>query len=157
MPFFPRILVHLVGLGDGIGHGRLVQGLLRQALQAMSERQQFGAVQTEFTRQLRRGDSLSDAAQDQHDLGWRFGRSGKHRPREGVEDAAAGTTAVIQHRFPMPTMNGESFVGLTSRTGQPIRMQQVDQFGVTGILVHEVLNGEIHEIVLDRSGEHRIV
>jgi hypothetical protein len=155
MPFFPRILVHLVGLGSVIRQGCLVEGLLGQSLQAMAEFQKSGAFEFEFTGQARRRGSLGDAAQNQHHLRWPLGRTFQGRSGKGVEHPLTGAASIVQNRIPIPTMDVETGPCATLRTAKAGRVQQFNQFGVAGVLVHEVLKREIHEIILDRSNPDR--
>jgi hypothetical protein len=95
MPFFPRILVHFVGFGGRIGQGRLIEGLLGQGLQTVTELHKFGSLQVEFAGQLGSRGSLGDPQQDQHHLGRLLACLRQNRPGEGVEHSPAAATTIV--------------------------------------------------------------
>jgi len=67
-PFFPRILVHLVGLGLVIGQRRVAGGGQGAGLDLMPQSQQVLAADPHLAGELGGGDALGDAAEDQEDL-----------------------------------------------------------------------------------------
>jgi hypothetical protein len=74
----------------------------------------------------------------------------QHRPGIGVEDPAAVPAAIIQDRVTVPAVYAVLFLA-TTRTAQTLRVEQVDQFLVTGIFIHQVQEGEIHEFILEQG------
>src|SRR5262249_30549674 len=62
MPFFPRVLVHLVGLDHGVVQRVAVQADAGALLESVPEGQQLLAIAAQFARHLRRGGPLSDPA-----------------------------------------------------------------------------------------------
>src|SRR3954447_10984930 len=68
-PFFPRVLVHLVGFGSVVRQRLAGRGAQRPGLDLMPQPQQMLAADPDLTRQLRRGDPLGDATEDQEDPG----------------------------------------------------------------------------------------
>jgi hypothetical protein len=63
-PFFPRILVHLVGLDRGVGQRRPIEILEAQLLEAMAEPEQLRAAAIQLASELGGGDALGDASKD---------------------------------------------------------------------------------------------
>src|SRR3954451_3121989 len=68
-PFFPRILVHLVGLDDVIVRRVAVQPDPGAVLEPVPEGQQLLAIAAQLAGHLRRGGALGDPAEDHHELG----------------------------------------------------------------------------------------
>jgi hypothetical protein len=145
MPFFPRILVHFVGLGDIIDQLRLRSLQYSVLLQAMPQLQQHTAVARQLTRQACGRSPLSDTAQDEYDLARSAMRVVKRRFRPGVEDASALKTAVVQHRSAVAAMHSQTPDLSAARARQSMRMQEAAQELVTGRFVHEINNGKIHD------------
>jgi hypothetical protein len=144
-PFFPRILIHLIGLDHAIDQRRAPQARLGVALQLVSQFQQMPATAFELPGQLRRARALRHAAQDQHPFTTRAMRLLQQRSGEGVEDAPASTASIIQHRIARATMHAKSLAFLARRTTQAVRMQGSNQTLVTRSLVHEISNCKIHD------------
>ena len=97
-PFFPRVLEHLVGLDRRVGQRRPVEVPEGELLEAVAEREQFGAAAPQLAGELGGGDALGDAAEDQDQLDRPpLGRL-ECRAGEGVEDAAAGGASIDQDR-----------------------------------------------------------
>jgi hypothetical protein len=65
MPFFPRVLVHLVGLDHPVVQRVAVQPPPRVLLEAVPQLQQVLAVAAQFTGHLGRGLARGDAVEDQ--------------------------------------------------------------------------------------------
>ena len=144
MPFFPRVLVHLVGLDRLIVQRERVGGLQRLALEPVAQLQQMLAVPVQFAGQPGGGLALGDAPEDQQGLGGRPVGLVEGRPGEGVEYSAAGVAAVIQDRGAVPPVYPQAVVGPTARAGQAVGVEDVDELLVAGILVHEPGDGEVH-------------
>jgi hypothetical protein len=68
IPFFPRVLVHLVRFDRLIVQGIAVQADAGALLKPVSEGQQFLAIAAQLACHLRRGGALSDAVQDHQEL-----------------------------------------------------------------------------------------
>jgi hypothetical protein len=62
----------------------------------------------------------------------------------GVEDPAAAGTAIIEDGLPEITMGEESLGGLATRTAQPGGMKAIAEGLRAGILIHEIIDREIH-------------
>ena len=65
-------------------------------------------------------------------------------PGEGVKDPAATAALEIDHGGAMAAVSPQVFPLPTARAPQAIRMQQLDELGVAGILVQRVDQGEVH-------------
>jgi hypothetical protein len=144
MPFFPRILRHLVGLDRAIGQRRPVEALEDQLLEAMAELEQFRAAAAQLAGELGSGDALGNSAEDQDQL---------DRPPlgpledglgEGGGDAAAGGAAVGQDRGAVAAMDLEVVAVAAVGAGQALGMEQADQEFGAGRLVHQLADREVH-------------
>ena len=143
-PFFPRVLIHLVGLNRLVVQRQRVGGLQRLALEPVAEPQQVLAVPLQLAGQPGSGLALGDPPEDQHDfrgppVGLVEGGAG-----EGVEHPAAAVAAVVQDRGAVPPVHPQAVAGLTARAGQAVGMEDGDELLVAGIFVHELGDGEIH-------------
>src|SRR4051794_21997608 len=67
-PFFPRVLIHLIGLGPVVRQRRVVGGGQRTRLDLMPQSQQVLAADPHLAREPRGGDTLRDTAKDREDL-----------------------------------------------------------------------------------------
>jgi hypothetical protein len=65
-------------------------------------------------------------------------------PGEGVEDAAAVAALVIEDRVAMAAVDAEAVGDAATRAGQAAGVQQGDEPVVTGPLVHQVDQREVH-------------
>ena len=102
----------------------------------MPPTEQLGPLATQFPGQLRCRGPLGDATEDQQHVRGAFLRSVQHRPGIGVEDPTAVPAAIIQDRVTIPAVYAVLFVLATTRTAQTLRVEQADQFLVTGIFIH---------------------
>ena len=68
----------------------------------------------------------------------------QRRAGEGVEDAAAGGAAIVEHRGAVAAVDVGMVVGLATRAGQPVGVEQPDELVIAGVLVHEVDDREVH-------------
>src|SRR3954466_341727 len=69
IPFFPRVLVHLIGLGHGVAQRVAIQPDQGVALEAVPQGQELHPIASQLPRQPRRRDPLGEAAEDQEELG----------------------------------------------------------------------------------------
>jgi hypothetical protein len=146
MPFFPRILVHLVGLGVVVRRRRAVGVGQRASLDRMPQPEQMLAADADLTGEFRGGHPLSDAAEDQEDL-----CGGQMGPLPGgvsehVEDPATAFAAVIDDRgVGMVAVDVEAVAGTTPRAGESVGMEKVEELLAASLLIHEVNDREVHE------------
>ena len=108
MPFFPRVLVHLVGLDYPVIQRVAVQPPPRVLLEAVPQLQEMLAVAAQLARHLRRGLALGDAAEDQEDLGGTTMRPLEDGPGPGVEHPAAVAALVLQDRLAVAAMDPQA-------------------------------------------------
>jgi hypothetical protein len=154
MPFFPRILVQLIGLGVVIRQRRAVGFGQRAGLDLMSQAEQVLAADAEFAGELGGGRPLGDAAEDQEDLsgaqmGPLPGCVGEH-----VEDPAAALAAVIDDRsVRAAAVDVESLAGAAAGASEAIGVEQIEELLAATFLVHQVADREVHEV---GSGEMKI-
>ena len=87
MPFFPRVLVHLVRFDHVIVQRVLVQSPPGVLLKSVPQIQEAHAVAVQFAGQLGRRHALGDAAEDGQDLGGTTLGALEDGASEGVEDA----------------------------------------------------------------------
>jgi hypothetical protein len=144
-PFFPRVLVRLIGLDDAILQRAEAAVLEGQALELVAELQQLEPVALQLAGQPGRRRAMGEAAEDQQQLDGPPLRAPQRRAGEGIEDAPAVAAAVLEDRGPVPPVDVEGVMAMTARAGQAIRMQPGDQLVVAGLLVHQLRDREVHE------------
>jgi hypothetical protein len=66
------------------------------------------------------------------------------RPGEGVEDASAVPTSVVQDGFAMPAVDIEPVAGPAPRAGQAAGMEPAEQGPVAGRFIEQIDDGEVH-------------
>lgn len=143
-PLLAGILVHLVNLDDRVSQRVAVQPPLGSVLHEPAQFEQVLAVAPQLAGQLGGGHALGEATKDEHDRGGVAVSARQRGAGEGVEDAATGGAAVVEHGGAMATMDVEVVVGLAVRSGQAVGVEQADELVVAGILVHEVDDREVH-------------
>jgi hypothetical protein len=144
MPFFPRILVGLVGLQDLIVQRHQIAIAKGQVLESVPQVQQLGAVAIQLARQLGGGDALGEAADDQYQLAGPPLEAMQGRVGEGVEDPLAVAATEVQDRVAAAPVDDHPIVSLAARAAQAVGMQPLDELLVAGALVHQVDDREIH-------------
>jgi hypothetical protein len=150
MPFFPRILVHLVGLGVVIRQWGAVGGGQRPRLDLMSQPEQMLAADADLAGELRGRLSLGDAAKDQEDLGGAQMGPLPGGASEHVEDPAAALAAVIDDwSVGVAPVDVEALAGTAAGAGVALGVEQVEELLAATLLVHEVDDREVHEVGSD--------
>jgi hypothetical protein len=152
MPFFPRVLVQLIGLDGRIAQRVAVQFHPGVLLEAVPQLQEVLAVAAQLAGHLRRGRRLGDAAEDHQELGGAAVRRLEHRPGPGVEDAAAGGALVVEDRGAVTAVDAQAVPLAAVGAGQALGMQQVDELGVAGVLVQVIDQREVHRGASVRRG-----
>jgi hypothetical protein len=146
-PFFPRVLVHLVGLDVFVRQRLAVGGGQHAALDLMPQAEHVLAADADLAGELGRGHPLGDAAEDQEDLGGAEvgplpGGAGEH-----VEDPTAGLAAVIDDGgIGMVAMDVEALASTTAGAGEPLGVEQVEELPAAALLVHQGDDREVHEV-----------
>src|SRR5262245_41180495 len=69
-------------------------------------------------------------------------------PGPGIEDAAAVAALVIQDRGPVAVVDPEPLPLPAAGAGQSLGVEQLDELAVAGVLVHGVVQGEVHRWAL---------
>jgi hypothetical protein len=144
MPFFPRVLIHLVGLDRSVVQRQGVGRLQGRGLEPVPESQQVLAVPVQFTGQPRGGLALGDPPEDEEDLGGSPMGLVEGGAGEEIEHPAAAVTAVVEDRGAVPPVDLQGVAGLTARAGEAVGVEDIDKPLVAGILVHELGDGEVH-------------
>src|SRR5262245_31075222 len=126
-PFFPRILVGLVGLQHRVIQRHDVAVAEGQALEAVPQVQELRAVAAQLAGQVGGRDPLGDAAEDQDQLAGPALDAVQGGPGEGVEDPAAVAAAEVQDRVAAATVDDQAIVAMTAGTGQAVGMQPADE------------------------------
>jgi hypothetical protein len=108
MPFFPRVLVHLVGLDHGVAQRVAVQPEPGPLLEAVPQLSEVLAIAAQLASHLGRGLARRDAAEDQHQLRGAAVGPLQDSPGPGVEDAAAVTAPVIQDRLAVAVVDPQA-------------------------------------------------
>jgi hypothetical protein len=153
-PFFPRILVRLVGLCGLIPQRPPVPAPEGRVLEPVPQVQQLGAVAFQLAGQLRRRHALGEPPHDQDQLAGSSLDAVERGVGEGVEDPAAVAAAIVQDRGPTATVHGHAIVAAAPRASQTVGVKPVEQLGVAGVLVHEVGDREVHgrlRVPIDRA------
>src|SRR5208337_202671 len=146
-PFFPRVLVHLVGLGLIVRQRRAVRGGQGAGLDDVPQPQRMLAADPHLMGEFRGRHPLRDAPEDQEDLARAEvctlpGGAGKH-----VEDPTAAFAAVVEdRRLGAMAMDVQPVPGGATGAGQAAGMEQVQELVVATILVHQVEDREVHEV-----------
>jgi hypothetical protein len=146
-PFFPRVLVQLVGLGVVVRQRHAVGVGQRASLDGMPQSEQMLAADPQLAGELRGGHPLGDAAEDQEDLS-----GGQMGPLPGgisehVEDPTAALTSMIDDRgVGTAAVDVEAVAGATAGTGEAIRVEQLEEFLSATLLVHEIDDREVHGV-----------
>ena len=144
MPFFPRVLVHLVRFDHVIVQRVLVQSPPGVLLKSVPQIQEAHAVAVQFAGQLGRRHALGDAAEDGQDLGGTTLGALEDGASEGVEDAPAGPTLVVQDGVAVASVDAEVVALSAAWTGQAVGVQQFDEPVVTGRLIEQIGHGKVH-------------
>jgi hypothetical protein len=145
MPFFPRILVQLVGLGVVIRQRCAVGGGQGATLDLMPQPEQVLAADAEFAGELGGGHPLGDAAEDQEDLRGAAVGLVELGAGEAVEDPSAGLAAVVEDRGAVAAVDLQLVTGGAAWAGQPVGVEEGEELGVAGVLVHVFSDGKIHD------------
>ena len=145
IPFFPRVLVHLVGLDYVVVQRVAVEVEPGTLLEPVPQGQQLLAIAAQLACHLRRGGALSDPAQDHQELRGTAMGPLQGGPREGIEDPAAVAALEVHEGRAMAAVNPQVLPLSAARARQAVRMEQFDKFGVAGVLVQIVEQGEVHD------------
>jgi hypothetical protein len=146
-PLFPRVLVHLVGLGPVVGQRRVVGGGQRAGPDLVPQFQQVFAADPDLARQLGGGDPLGDAAEDQEDLGRAEVCPLPLCSCEHIEHTSTPLAAVVGDRgVGVTAVDVEPRAGATPGAGEPFGVEQVGQLLTAPLLVHDVEDREVHGV-----------
>jgi hypothetical protein len=143
-PFFPRVLVHLVGLRHRVIQPGLIPILPGGVLEPVPQPEQLLAVAAQLAGQLSGRNTLRDPSEDQHQFDDRSPGTLQGRAGQGVEDAMAGPATVVKDRGAVAAMDAQAVACPASGTGQAIGVEPVQELGVAGIRVHQLNDGEVH-------------
>ena len=152
MPFFPRVLVHLVGLDHGVVQRVAVQADAGALLESVPQGQQLLAITAQLAGHLGRGGALSDPAEDQQELRGAAMGPLQGGPGEGVEDPAAGAALEVHQGGAMAAVDPQALPLCAARASQAVGVEQFDEFGVAGVLVQITDQGEVHGQDLHATG-----
>jgi hypothetical protein len=129
-----------------------VGGGQHAALDLMPQAEHVLSADADLAGELGRGDSLSDAAEDQEDLcraqvGPLPGGVGEH-----VEDPAAALAAVIEdRRLGATAVDVEAVAGVTAGAGEAFGVEQIEELLAAPLLVHQVDDREVHGVSSEES------
>jgi hypothetical protein len=138
-------LIHLVGLGLVVRQRRVVGGVERAALDPVPQFQQVLTADPHLAGELRGGDPLGDAAEDQEDLGRAEVSSLPRCSREHIEDTTTSLAAVVDDRgVGVTAVDVEPLAGATTGAGEPRGVEQVEELPAATFLVHQVEDREVH-------------
>lgn len=143
-PFFPRVLVPLVGLDGGVGQRRGVGLVGRQGagLDPVPPLQQVAAAAARLAGQGGGRAALGEAAEDQDALAGAEVGLVPVGAGDGVVDPAAGLAAVVEHRVAMVAV--DVGVGAAAAGAAPaLGVEQPEPPVVAGALVHRLGDREV--------------
>jgi hypothetical protein len=143
-PFFPRILVGLVGLQHRVIQRHEVAVAEGQILEAVPQVQQLRAVAAQLAGQLGGRDTLGETAEDQDQFPGPALDAAQGRAGEGVEDPVAMAAAEVQDRVAAPTVDDEAVVAMAAGAGQAVGVQPVDELGRARLFIYQIIDREIH-------------
>src|SRR5262249_9534790 len=144
-PFFPRVLVHLVGLGPVVGQRRVVGGIERPRLNLMSQIQQVLATNFDLAGELGGGHPLGDPAEDQEDLGRAEVCPLPLCSCEHIKHTPAARAPVVDDRgVAAPAVDPEPLAGAAAGAAESLGVEQVEQLLTAPLLVHQVDDREVH-------------
>ena len=135
MPFFPRVLIHLVSLDDSVALRIAVLPNPGVLLESVPQSQQVPAVAPQLAGHLRRRGPLGDAATDHPDRRGPALRRLPDGPGPGVEDAAAGPALGVQDWRAVTAMNPQALPLSALGANPAIGVEECDAFGVAGVLI----------------------
>jgi hypothetical protein len=144
IPFFPRVLVHLVGLDHVIAQRVAVEVEPGVLLEPVPQGQQLFAIAAQLAGHLRRGRALSDAAEDHQELRGAAMGPLQEGPREGVEDPATAAALVVHEGRAMARVEPQTLPPRVAGAGQAAGVEQIDECGVADVLIEIVEQGEVH-------------
>ena len=125
----------------------MIGGIERIALDSMSQFQQVLAADPKLTRELRGGHPLGEAMEDQVDLSRVEMCSLPLCSGEHIEHPSARLAAVVNDRgLGMTAVDVESLAGSAAGARVPVGMEQVEELLSADLLVHQVVDREVHEI-----------
>jgi hypothetical protein len=157
IPFFPRVLEHLVRFGlRSRDHADPGGGFRGAFLEPVPQVQQVHPIAPQFPRQLSGRGSLCEPPEDQNPLG--RGPTGSLERGSGVpvEHPTAVGAPVVQDRCPVPSLNPHPIGPLAPRARQAVGVQQIDQEPVARARVHQVYDREVHLPASETTtAEHR--
>ena len=153
-PFFPRILVGLVGLQHFVVQRQEVAIAEGEILEPVPQVQEFRTVAVQLAGQLGGGDALGEAADDQDQFPGQAPAAVQGCAGEGVEDPVAVAAPEVQDGVAAPTVDDHAVVSMAAGTGQTVGMQPVDELGIAGLFIHQVDDREVHGGL--RTGEIRV-
>jgi hypothetical protein len=110
----------------------------------MPQIQQLRAVALQLTGELGGGNSLGHPADDQDQFGGPPLDAVESCVREGVEHPFAVAATVVQYGGASAPVNDHTVALMTARADEPVGVQPLDELGVTGVLVHQVGDREVH-------------
>src|SRR4051794_32178468 len=122
-PFFPRVLVRLVGLQHLVIQRHPVAVPEGQVLEPVPQVQQLRAVALQLPGQLCGGDTLCEPADDQHEFGRPPLDPVEGRVGEGVEHPPAVAAPVVQDRGSAAAVDGHTVALMTAWAGEPVGVQ----------------------------------
>jgi hypothetical protein len=143
-PFFPRVLVHLVGLDGRVAQRVAVEVPAGEFLESMPQAEQVLAVVVQLAGHLRGGSALGEAVEDQQERAGAGLAAVQGGPGPGVEDAATFAASVVQDGVAVAAMDGEPPSLSTPGAGQSVGVEQIEELLVAGGFVEVIHEGEIH-------------
>src|SRR5512135_3543195 len=103
----------------------------------------MSSAATQFPSQLGSGHALGEPADDEDDLRGVIMSPLEHGPRPGIEDASTDSAPIVEDGCSIVAVDEEPVWRLAARTTEPLRVEQVEEEMITGILIHQMVDREI--------------
>jgi hypothetical protein len=126
----------------------------RPLLEFVAKFQQVRARTSQFAGQPGGALALRHAAEDQHNLRARAAGLLKGGAGEEIEHPPACPAPPVQNRSAVASMHMQVLAIAAARAGQSGGMQPCQQPLVTGRLVHEIRQGEVHSSSVSKAGRY---
>ena len=117
---------------------------MSRVLEAMPQFEQPGAIAIQLASEFCGGHALGDASYDQEQFGGPPADAVERGAGEGVEDPAAMAAAIVEDRGAMSPVDVEVILGAAAWAGEPSGVKPGEEFGIAGVVVHQVQDREIH-------------
>src|SRR5512147_1261655 len=103
----------------------------------------MSSAATQFPSQSGRGHALGEPAYDEDDLRGVIMSPLGHGPRPGLEDASPDSAPIVEDGGSIVAVDEEPVRRPAARTTEPLRVEQIEEEMIAGILIHQMVDREI--------------